>query len=179
MLVSRNPWFAARYDSVKKAAEELVHDAIDRTMTGERKWDPAKVPDVEVFLAGVMRSIVSAAAKSPDLRTRPLSTVAVVAEAGEADEAFPADKALGTLDDRDRGMKTPEEHLVEAERASELIDRALDAAGDDPNAAKVVEAAAAGCFKVAEFVEVTGLSTEQVYAATRKIRDRVRKGAKR
>jgi hypothetical protein len=175
MLVKRHPWFAFGYDSVEKAAEELVHDAIDRTMTGERKWEPAKVPDVEVFLAGVMRSIVSAAAKSPERRTEALSTIAIAAE----DESSPADMALGTLDDRARGVKTPEQHLAEVESVRELIDLALDAAGDDPNGEKVIEAAEAGCFKVDEFVEATGLTKAQVYAATRKIRDRVRKGAKR
>jgi hypothetical protein len=174
MLVKRHRWFAAGYDSVEKAAEELAHDAIDRTMMGERKWEPAKVPDVEVFLAGVMRSIVSAAAKSPERHTEALSTIGMAAE----DEASPAEKALGTLDGRGH-MKTPEQHLVEAESVRELIDLALDAAGDDPNAEKVIEAAEAGCFKVDEFVEETGLTQAQVYAATRKIRDRVRKGAKR
>jgi len=174
MLVKRHRWFAAGYDSVEKAAEELVHDAIDRTMTGERKWEPAKVPDVEVFLAGVMRSIVSAAGKSPERRTEALSTIAIAAE----DEASPAEKASGDLDGRAH-MKTPEQHLAEAESVRELIDLALDSAGDDPNVEKVIEAAEAGCFKVDEFVERTDLTTVQVYAATRKIRDRVRKGAKR
>jgi hypothetical protein len=174
MLVKRHRWFAASYDSIEKAAEELAHDAIARTMTGERKWEPAKVPDVEVFLAGVMRSIVSAAAKSQERHTETLSTIGMVAE----DEASPAEMATGTLEGRAH-MKTPEQHLVEAESVRELIDLALDAAGDDPNAEKVIEAAEAGCFKVDEFVEKTGLTEAKVYAATRKIRDRVRKGGKR
>jgi hypothetical protein len=175
MLVKRHRWFGASYDSVEKAAEELAYDAIDRTITGERKWEPAAVPDVEVFLAGVMRSIVSAAAKSPERRTDALSTFA---GAASEDEGLPAEVAVGVIDGRAH-MKTPEQHLGEAESVRELIDQALDAAGDDPNAEKVIEAAAAGCFKVDEFVEKTGLTTAQVYAATRKIRDRLRKGAKR
>lgn len=174
MLVKRHRWFAASYDSIEEAAEELAHDAIDRSMTGERKWEPAKVPDVEVFLAGVMRSIVSAAAKSPERHTEALSTIEMAAEDG----ASLAETAVGTLDGRAH-MKTPEQHLAEAESVRELIDLALDAAGDDPSAEKVIEAAEAGCFKVDEFVEKTGLTKTQVYAATRKIRDRVRKGAKR
>lgn len=175
LFVTRNPWFARRYASVKEAAEELAQDAVVRTMTGKRTWNPAKVPDLNYFLVGVMRSIISAARKSPVFMTESLSTLPL----GEEEDGVAADRASGTLDDRDRGFSDPERVLVDAERYSALVYRALDAAGDDGNANKIVEAVVAGCAGVAEIVEATGLTKEQVYAATRKIRDRVRKGANR
>ncbi len=176
MLVRRRGWFVKRYGSEKEAAEELAQDAVLRTMTGKRTWNPARVPDLDYFLSGVMRSILSAARKSPTFLTEPLSTVPV---AHDCDESSPADEVLGTLDDRAHGVKNPEEHLLDAESYSMVVDRALDAAGEDAAAAKVVDAVAGGCEKPTEIAEATGLTVEQVYAAIRKIRDRVRKGAKR
>lgn len=176
MLVRRRRWFAKRYGSEREAAEELAQDAVVRTMTGKRTWNPAKVPDLDYFLSGVMRSILSAARKSPTFLTEPLSTVPV---AHDCDEGVSADEALGTLDDRARGMKGPEEELLDAESYSLVVDRALDAAGDDASAAKVVDAVVDGCEKVAEIADTTGLTADQVYSATRKIRDRVWKGANR
>jgi DNA-directed RNA polymerase specialized sigma24 family protein len=175
-LVRRRRWFLKRYGSEKEAAEELAQDAVLRTMSGKRTWDPAKVPDLDYFLSGVMRSILSAARKSPTFLTRPLSTVPV---AHDSEEASSADEVLGTLDDRARGGEDPEEQLLDNESYSMVVDRALDAAGEDASAAKVVDAVVDGCEKVAEIANTTGLTAEQVYAATRKIRDRVRKGAKR
>ncbi|WP_176063012.1 hypothetical protein [Anaeromyxobacter diazotrophicus] len=176
MLVRRRRWFVKRYGSEKEAAEELAQDAVLRTMTGKRTWNPAKVPDLDYFLSGVMRSILSAASKSPTFLTEPLSTVPV---AHDGDEASSADEVLGTLDDRARGMKDPETALLDAEACSMLVDRALDAAGDDASAAKVVDAVVDGCEKVAEIADATGLTAEKIYSATRKIRDRYRRGAKR
>lgn len=176
MLVRRRPWFVKRYGSEKEAAEELAQDAVLRTMTGKRTWNPARVPDLDYFLGGVMRSILSAASKSPTFLTEPLSTVPVAQDAGEYTSA---DETLGTLDDRARGMKDPEMELLDAESCSMLVDRALDAAGDDASAAKVVGAVVDGCQKVAEIADATGLTAEKVYSATRKIRGRDRRGAKR
>lgn len=176
MLVKRCRWFVERYGSVAEAAEELAQDAVLRTMTGKRTWDPAKVPDLDYFLGEVMRSILSAAKKSPAFATDRLSTVAVM---DEDERTLSADGGLGLLDDRARGITDPERHLLDAESYAELIEAALDAAGDDADVVKVVEAATAGCVKPDEFVEETGLSKDRVYAATRKIRVRYRKGGRR
>jgi hypothetical protein len=86
---------------------------------------------------------------------------------------------LGLLDDRARGITDPLQHLLDTERYAELVEAALETAGADADVEKVVEAATVGCVKPDEFVEETGLSKDRVYAATRKIRSRYRKGGKR
>ena len=174
--MKRRRWFAKRYSSEQEAAEELSQEAVLRTLDGQRTWEPTKVLDLDYFLSGVMRSILSAAKKSPAFLTDSLSTIAL---ADDLDESTSGDGVLGVLDDRARGVKNPEQHLVDEESYSEVLDRALEAAGDDASAEKVVNAVAEGCEKVAEIEQASGLSAKQVYAATRKIRARVRKAAKR
>lgn len=46
--------------------QDLVHEAITLVYTGKRHWDPDKVPDISVFLKGVIRSLVSHLVQSPE-----------------------------------------------------------------------------------------------------------------
>ena len=40
-------------------AADLVHEAVEKVLSGERQWDPVSVPDLQVYLTGVVRSGVA------------------------------------------------------------------------------------------------------------------------
>lgn len=44
--------------------EDLVNDAVQKVLAGERKWNPDKHPDIVIFLKSVIKSIASHALKS-------------------------------------------------------------------------------------------------------------------
>jgi DNA-directed RNA polymerase specialized sigma24 family protein len=170
MLVQRHPRYAQGYDSPGKAAEELAQEAVVRVLAGCRTWDPAKV-EITFFLKEVMRSIVDADLKSPASAKDSLDAPEI--NRSEATTSS-ADQQLAVLDDRDRGLaKGAEQQLLERERCAAIVDRALEAAGTDAVLVKLVEAIAEGCGKPAETAQATGLSVDQVYEATRKLRRRL------
>jgi len=151
-------------------AEELAQEAVVRVLDGDRTWDPTKV-DLVFFLKEVMRSILNADLKSPAAAKDSLNGDQAN-ESGTAGSG--ADERLGVLDDRDRGLaRSAEQQLLESEKCAAIVDRALDAAGTDPVLGKLVNAIVEGCSKSAEIAQATGLSVDQVYEATRKLRRRL------
>ena len=170
VLVQRHPLYARGSNSMGKAAEELAQEAVVRVLDGDRTWDPTKV-ELVFFLKEVMRSILNADLKSPAAAKDSLNGDQAN-ESGTAGSG--ADERLGVLDDRDRGLaRSAEQQLLESERCAAIVDRALDAAGTDPVLGKLVNAIVEGCSKSAEIAQATGLSVDQVYEATRKLRRRL------
>jgi len=57
----RNPLLTWRGETdLIELAQDIVSEAICKTMTGERQWDPEKTPDPISYLASAIKSLVSA-----------------------------------------------------------------------------------------------------------------------
>ena len=141
------------------AAEELLQEAVLRTMKGERRWDPQTVPDLDIFLAGVMRSIASALFKKDATQRRHLA------------------ENTEQICDGSHSMSRASSNILEEkqkeERSKELEDALLSAAGDDDVLLLIVEALFDGLEKPRDIAADKGLRREQVYSGLRKLRKRL------
>jgi DNA-directed RNA polymerase specialized sigma24 family protein len=144
-----------------KEAVDLVHEAVELVLNGTRKWNPAKIPDLDVYLYGVMRSQASH-----------LVTGGSSKETGEVE----AIEAGGALPMAPRPLTLAPDHGL---RCEALVKEAFDAAGTDPVCDKIIEAVLAGCEKAEDIAEEAKLSRDTVYEGLRRLRRRLDTAANR
>ena len=139
-------------------AADLVHEAVEKVLSGERQWDPVRVPDLPVFLIGVVRSLAS------HLVTGGSSREVVI------------DGVEQSIDHNDDPPPSPtaEAVLIEAERCDEIMSEAFAAAGEDAVLQKMLDAIMAGFVKADEIAEVSGLSVADVYQGSRRLQRRMK-----
>jgi DNA-directed RNA polymerase specialized sigma24 family protein len=144
-----------------KAAEDLVQEAVVRTLRGKRKWNPDAV-DLEHFLVQAVRSI----ADSYKLRG--------------SRRASEYDDALGGADDANAGLSTepapsPAQTAIRQESLAMLEDELIQAAGDDENLLQFVEALLSGVYLPRELQQHLSWDEEKVNVVFRKLRRRMRR----
>lgn len=144
-LVSYYGWGLA----VGNAAEELLQEAVFRTLDDTRKWDP----EVRVvpFLTLVMKSMITDDARTAASRRRKKALVV-----DELQRPMPADEALD-----------------QAAICEGLADRVLQAAAGDPHLESLALAMLDGVGKPADIATETGMTAKQVYDAKRKLERRM------
>lgn len=138
-------------------ADDLLQEAIVRTVSGERKC-PRDLP-IEVFLSGVMRSLVSSSAKET---SRKPETVSLDVE-GSSD----LHESLAVAE-----QDTPEKHMINANQARVLQNRILDALSDD----ETNQILALGMMdeqKGAELQKLAGINENELATRRRQIRRRL------
>jgi len=162
MLVKRYPSYAHSRATITKAAEDLAQEAVVRTLSGERTRDPAKWPDIVIFMEQTMRSILCSEMKR-------LKRQGIALDGAGVDDEHPADAKLGLLDDRARGFRDPLLEMLGREECDQILEAVLDAAEDDPNVEKVANALMDGGPKPEDIAQETGLSVKQVYQVKRKL----------
>jgi hypothetical protein len=163
-MLRRTRWRRATDETVNAHAQQLVNEAIARTLEDKRAWDPERVPDLHYFLTQVVRSILSSELGSPQSDEIPLEN------APNLENDLAAIKF---------GSASAEEHLFEHEADGGLVDEVLEAAADDLILGKVVNAIIDGSYKSAEIAETTGLDVKVVYQAMRKLRRRIESARKK
>ncbi len=139
-------------------AGELLHEAVCRTLTGERNC-PRDVPFM-AFLVQTMRSIASHARKK-QRRSAPLT--AMPHAAGAAEDSQPDPPATGP---------SPEDVLIEKQDAA-AMQRIHDHFEDDPEA-QLVLMGWADELRGRELREATGLDQAALDYAGKRIRSRMR-----
>jgi DNA-directed RNA polymerase specialized sigma24 family protein len=144
---------------MSQSAQDLVQEAVLRVVRGSRTWDPVRVPDLDFFLGGVMRSIVSDINKSPERLGTSLDSKIERTEWDASNDA----------------SYDAETSMISEQEANSRIDAILSVAADDPILSKVVEAFLSGCGKAADVAQQTGLPATEVYVALKKLRRRLGK----
>ncbi len=139
-------------------AADLVQEAVEKVLRGERQWDPISVPDLHVFLTGVVRSLAS------HLVTGGSSREVTVDGVGEYID-HNSDSPL---------VPTAETVLIEAERCDEIMCEAFAAAGEDAVIQKMLDAIMEGYMKADEIAELSGLSLAEVYEGNRRLHRRMK-----
>lgn len=139
-------------------AADLVHEAVEKVLSAERQWDPVSVPDLQVYLTGVVRSLASHLAT------------------GGSSREVTVDGVGQYIDHKDSPPPPPsaETVLIEAERCDEIMSEAFAAAGDDSVLQKMLDAIMAGYVKADEIAEVSGLSLTDVYEGNRRLHRRMK-----
>ena len=153
-------------DVVGEAAEDLVQEAVLRTLSGDRNWDPERVPDLRWFLVQVIRSIASSYRKRGARRG---------SEFTEDIEPIPR----GHLGLGANPSPKPDEESQWRQAVEELETELFEAAGDDEDLLKIVEEFFDGAEKPNDIAESLGWPPEKVYTTCRKLRRRLfKKGFK-
>jgi len=153
-----------------ETVESVVSKALEKVLSGDRRWDPQKDPDIKKYLMDVIDSLMSHLAASSDNK---LLTV-VPAEGSENAEAWQsgskkADPEAAWLA---RQSMTPEKEL-EAKEAAELEEHAiqmlLKEAKNDAALTAVIRAMLDGANQCGEIAEVIGIDVTEVYKAMKRL----------
>jgi hypothetical protein len=151
-----------------ETVESLVSLAIEKILSGERRWDVEKYPDLEEFLRSVIDSLINHLAMSRENRLleklpdNPYQLEAILRKAARA------------TTNRDPG--NPETALLEEERIRrerEIMERITALLKDDPDLAKICDCIRNGINKPQAIADKTGLPVEVVYQLGRKLRRRL------
>jgi DNA-directed RNA polymerase specialized sigma24 family protein len=136
--------------------QELIHEAVQRTLEKRRKWNRADMPDLVAFLCNVMRSICGHAradAARAELRAN--------VDPGEDPEMTPP--------------PTPEDEVMHRERAHPLLQGlAEETAGDEDMELFVAAVEFAGSRRE-DIAEELGWSSDKVSVVKKKIQRRLMK----
>ncbi len=145
---------AAGYDSEPRAAsvQEIVNLAIERCLSGERKWTDNAPNDLEQFLCGVIKSLVWSAKKH-----------------ARRDKAMPTENAGDDVRDEQPGV---DDVLAERDRSDVLSAAAKSVEGEDDLEALYL-AILDGYLKREELAEVLGWSVDAVTAGRIKLQRRL------
>ncbi len=141
-----------------QGAADLVHEAVEKVLSGERQWDPVSVPDLHVFLTGVVRSL------------------AFHLVTGGSSRELAVDGVGQYIDHDDAPLPSPtaETLLIEAERCDEIMGEAFAEAGEDAVLQKMLDAIMAGYVKADEIAEASGLTLAEVYEGNRRLHRRMK-----
>lgn len=136
-------------------ANKLLYDAIDKTLAGDRHWDPESI-NLETHLKGVIRSDIS------NLFKKGIAILDSATFAGEThrpidvypDHSRRSDKQIS--EDEFRSLQN--EHLMAFYKTIQ----------DDPDLKSIFDAYDAGFIKPREIADVTGLDARKVDELKRK-----------
>jgi hypothetical protein len=121
-------------------AESIVSKAIVLWLTGRRRWNPSEYADLPSFLKGVIDSLLSHAASTPDNRKVEL-------------------RPAGFETERASDAPTPESELMAREQAAvteRTLAEVITQSREDPIAIAIIEAVRGGAVTRRDIVRSTG-----------------------
>lgn len=150
--------------------DSIVSRAIEKVLTGKRRWDPQQDPDLKRYLMDVIDSLLNhlATGKENTLLTRMPRSGSEAGAAWEAgtptrqpDTAWLAQPAL-----------PPEAALLakeEAQRNDRVLARLIQESSTDPELTQIIRAMQDGYGKAGEIAQVTGIPVTEVYNAMKRL----------
>ena len=159
LLVKSLRWQTGSTDLPKGfQAQDLVNEAITLVFTGQRRWNPGKVP-VLIYLKGVIRSLASHLVESAEHKKR--QDLTVVDEETET---------IKEVEISDTNAPSPEDLLL----VNEIAEYLLKSAKGDENMQLVLLCLDDG-MKRSEIVELTELPLKEVDNIMKRIRRALKK----
>jgi len=140
--------------------EDVVHEAINRLLSGERSWDSIRFPDITVALRGIIKSLFSHLPKLEYYRQRANPT---------DDDGMPVD-----VDELNVGQEEAVSREIEYSEIRKQIESAI---GDDQAAMEVYFAIIDGYTKPREIAEFLGIPVDEVNNRFRRLRRKCRNNA--
>ncbi|HEX5082578.1 MAG TPA: hypothetical protein VFY40_11065 [Blastocatellia bacterium] len=154
--------------------KSIVSLALERVLSGERRWNPAQQPDFMKFMRDVIDSLINHLARSKDnalLTTLPEESFQdEISWRAEPDNARPGAEWLA------RSEATPEQALIDKEseeQKNKAIRILLDECVADQTLSKVVGAMLGGCDHCGEIAAAVGIEVREVYNAMKRLDRRV------
>jgi RNA polymerase sigma factor (sigma-70 family) len=155
---------------------DLVHDAVDSVWSGRRKWDPEVA--LPTFLRNAVRSEMSNLLTSAEVRL-----VDAWPDADPDDEKDPAEDAMQVRHadpshdharHLPRRQQTPEEIVAETEQIERYHDLLLEAADDDEELIRYLDALDRGIEEPAAIAKEWGVDRKVIYSLENRLRKRVK-----
>lgn len=148
-----------------ETVDSIVSKAFTKVLTGERRWDLIKMPDLKKYLMGVIDSLLNHLAEHKDNTTlRPLPRLE---DGGDA----PLDAAQHTMPGQ-QPLRDPEAVLLQQETANhqaQVLQHLFDSAQDDPLVLQILEAMQAGHGKPGDIAGVLDLPVSEIYKALKRL----------
>ncbi len=166
--IKRLSWKQERIPKGLKA-DDIALGAISAVFDGERRWDPAKDPDLMGYLRSVVNSIIS---HLPELKDYKISERFREDEEGKEEIPLPE-----TSDGAAELIADPEEMLIDKEEArlgEELYDQLLDFLKDDDDLGEMVLCIREDAVKPREIARLLGVEAEEIYSRKKRLQRRYR-----
>jgi len=170
MKVKRLRWRTGSYESLPqgKTPDDLAYDAIEKVLSGDRRWNPNKNPNLLNYLKTVVDSLVSHLVESEEHKR--VQRLPETKDGVDLEEMLPLDSRL--LAHR---PKNPEEILLEKEREKQVWSKIIEAANGDIELEVLVEALKEDYAKPGEIAQEWQLDVKEVYQSIRKLKRRIAK----
>ncbi len=157
-----------------ETVKSVVSLAMEKVLTGERRWNPQQQPDFLKFMRDVIDSLMNHLARSKDnalLTTLP-------EEGGEDETGWRAesDKTRPGAEWLARDEATPEQALLDEEseeRNNEAMRMLLEECVADRTLSMIVGAMLGGCERCGEIADAVGIEVRVVYNAMKRLDRRV------
>ncbi len=144
-----------------KTPEDVAYEAIEKTLSGERNWNPDKNPDILSFLKSVVDSLIYHLVQSTNHK--------VV-------DPLPINPDGGIREDKIPNVPPDQEkYLLAEERERKLAKTILELTTGDSGLEAIMEAIMEGCIKAKNIAEASNMDVKHVYGLIRKLKLRVLK----
>jgi hypothetical protein len=151
-----------------ETVNSVVSLALEKVLSGERRWNQAQQPDFMKFMRDVIDSLINHLARGKDniLLTPALD------EDSEGDWQTESKKAAHDTEWLARSEATPEQALIDKEsqaQRDEAIRALLEECAGDQALTKIVNAMLEGYDQCGEIAQVVGIEVKDVYNAMKRL----------
>jgi hypothetical protein len=151
-----------------ETVNSVVSLALEKVLSGERRWNPAQQPDFMKFMRDVIDSLMNHLARGKDniLLTPALD------EDSEGDWHTGSKKAAHDAEWLARSEATPEQALIDKEsqaQRDEAIRALLEECAGDQVLTNIVNAMLEGYDQCGEIAQVVGIEVKDVYNAMKRL----------
>jgi hypothetical protein len=151
-----------------ETVNSVVSLALEKVLSGERRWNPAQQPDFMKFMRDVIDSLMNHLARGKD---NVLLTPAPDGDS-EGDWHTGSKQAAHDVEWLARSEATPEQALIDKEsqaQKDEAIQALLQECAGDQVLTKIVNAMLEGYAQCGEIAQVVGIEVKDVYNAMKRL----------
>jgi hypothetical protein len=173
--VRRLKWRTGDQESLPegKTAEDLAYEAIEKVLSGARKWDPATCPELVGYLKGVVDSLVSHLVISEEHRR--VRRMPQTEEGQEVEELLTLAKpGAETAEHLVTIQIDPEAQTAGKMEAERFVGEIFEGIAGDKELEMVMDALLRGNVKPREIAAETGIDVERIYKLREKLDRTVR-----
>jgi hypothetical protein len=153
-----------------ETCESIVSLALTKVLSGERRWDPDRAPDLQKYLMDTIDSLLSHLVTGKDNRL--VRTLPTVSDTEAADVLAQRKRGHGTTPWQAQPTGNPETVLMQQEAAqhdAHVLHLLLEESRDDSVVTGIIQAMQDGHEKPGEIAPVLGIPVGDVYNAMKRL----------
>ncbi len=148
-----------------ETVDSIVSKAFTKVLSGERRWNPLKAPDLKKYLMGVIDSLLNHLAEHKDNTTlRPLPQLDDGSDAPLTAALEPA-SWIPALPDPETAILLKEQTAHE----DRVLQHLIDLSQDDPLVLQLIEAMQAGYRKPGDIADALARPIAEIYKAVKRL----------